>query len=256
MEGLTGLSNRRIMILVSWTAQTKGTTMPAKKFFMVLDTETCSDYVFDCGFTLVDRKGKIYETGSFVVAEFINNPHLLDMFNDPFTRTKIAQYYYHLYMRDNSFTVISFDELHNIINKVCAEYHPTVCAYNLAFDLSHLNKTSQYFDKGEKFFRDNTLDYIDLWNSAMSVITTKSYVKFCVENNFFTPKHNIRTDAETVYRFISGNIDFEEKHTAFEDTIIETEILMSCLKKHKRFDKSIVGMVMHNLNWKKIQEMK
>lgn len=229
--------------------------MARKKFFMVLDTETCSDYVFDIGFTLIDRNGKIYETGSFVIAEFINNPSVLDMFNDRYTRTKIAQYYYNLYQNNGSFCVKPFAEIRAIINQVCEEYHPVICAYNLAFDLCHLNKTMQYFNNTDSFFNDATLEQIDLWNSAMCVLATKTYVEFCTKHEFFTPKHNIRTDAETMYRFISGNVDFEEKHTAFEDTLIERDILVACIKKHKRFDKNIVGMIMHNKNWRKVQKL-
>ena len=59
--------------------------MSNKKYYMVIDTETCGDYVFDIGYRLIDRKGNCYANGSYVVKEFINDPAKLDMFNDRFT---------------------------------------------------------------------------------------------------------------------------------------------------------------------------
>ena len=43
-------------------------------------------------------------------------------------------------------------------------------------------------------------------------------------------KGNILTNAECAYRFISGDLDFKESHTAAEDTTIEREILADCFR--------------------------
>ena len=52
-----------------------------KKYFMVLDTETCpidrnvegvtpeNMLVYDIGYCIVDKKGSVYKTGSYIVSE-------------------------------------------------------------------------------------------------------------------------------------------------------------------------------------------
>ena len=45
-----------------------------RNYYIVIDTETFGDmsqpHVYDIGFAVVDKSGKIYETGSYLVSEF------------------------------------------------------------------------------------------------------------------------------------------------------------------------------------------
>jgi hypothetical protein len=59
----------------------------------------------------------------------------------------------------------------------------------------------------------------------------EEYDTFCYENNYLTKRGCKRFTAEILYRFFSGNNDFEESHTGLEDVLIEKEILKECLKK-------------------------
>ena len=43
--------------------------------------------------------------------------------------------------------------------------------------------------------------------------------------------------AETIYKFITKDLDFVESHTGLEDVLIEKEILAYCYKQHKRMRK-------------------
>ena len=47
--------------------------------------------------------------------------------------------------------------------------------------------------------------------------------------------------AEILYRFITGNADFVEKHTAFEDTMIEREIVLKAYRTHKKMERILYG---------------
>ena len=93
----------------------------------------------------------------------------------------------------------------------------------------------------------NGRQFIDTWLMALQTITTKkSYEKFCVENGYLTKKRNLQTSAEVVYRFLTSNTDFIEEHTAFEDSKIEMQIFLECLKMHKKFTQNTHCFDMEN----------
>jgi hypothetical protein len=47
--------------------------------------------------------------------------------------------------------------------------------------------------------------------------------------NHSTPRP--RKTAEILWRFLTGNNEFEEQHTGWEDVKIESEIFMECLRR-------------------------
>ena len=64
----------------------------------------------------------------------------------------------------------------------------------------------------------------------------EEYTEFCITNNYLTKRNCKRYTAEILYRFISGNNDFEESHTGLEDVLIEKEIFTYCLSKMPDID--------------------
>lgn len=227
--------------------------MGKKKYFMILDTETCGDLVFDYGYTVIDRKGNLVAEGSFVCEEFVNDPERLDMFHDRFTKTKIAQYYFSLYMGRDDFTVMPFAEIRRTINTVREAFNATVCAYNAKFDVSHLLKTAQYFGY-DQFFKGD-VKFMDIWAMALSVLcNSRNYFKFCVEHDLTTAKGHPQTGAEAVYRYLTKNPDFEEKHTAREDCEIESYIFAAIIRRKRKFDSAFVNPCVANPNWRKISK--
>ena len=227
--------------------------MGKKKYFMILDTETCGDLVFDYGYTVIDRKGNIVAEGSFVCKEFMNHPERLDMFHDRYTKTKIAQYYFSLYMGRNEFTVMPFSLIRSTINNVRKAFNATVCAYNAKFDVSHLLKTAQYFGY-DQFFKGD-VKFMDIWAMALSVLcNSRNYFKFCAEHDLTTAKGHPQTGAEAVYRYLTKNPDFEEKHTAREDCEIESYIFAAIIRRKRKFDSAFVNPCVANPHWRKISK--
>ena len=227
--------------------------MTKKNYYMVLDTETCGDYVFDIGYRVIDRNGDCVATGSYVVKEFVDNPQTLNMFTDRFTRDKIARYYYDLwkYKGMGGFVARDFATIRSVVNNWVRHYNCIICAYNIAFDLNHLEKTANYF--GYDTFFDHDVKTLDIWHMAMSVLGTKNYIRFCMENDLLTKCGNIATGAEAMYRFIANDPAFVEEHTAYKDTLIESDIMVKCFKRKKHFETSTVGMCLHNKEWQRIQ---
>ena len=75
------------------------------------------------------------------------------------------------------------------------------------------------------------IEFVDILTIANNFIhNSQEYKKYCKLNNFITEKGNCKTNAEITYKFISGDLDFEERHTGLEDCKIELEILKYCVK--------------------------
>jgi hypothetical protein len=56
----------------------------------------------------------------------------------------------------------------------------------------------------------------------------------CVDNGWQTESGKyFKTSAETAYRFVTGNLDFDEAHTAIDDADIESELFAMIVKKAK-----------------------
>lgn len=63
---------------------------------------------------------------------------------------------------------------------------------------------------------------------------TPEYQEFCDTHSLFTESGNYSTTAEAVFRFISGNAEFDEEHTALADSLIELMILCRCVEESNK----------------------
>ena len=119
---------------------------------------------------------------------------------------------------------------------ICQEMVRDIKKYNIDFAFAfNSNFDDNVFQFNCDFFKCiNPFDNVqikDIRAFAHKYIIDNKYKKFCEENELFTDSGNYSTTAESVYKYITNNIDFEEKHTALEDSIIETEILINCFNK-------------------------
>lgn len=105
-----------------------------------------------------------------------------------------------------------------------------ICAYNSGFDFTKtcLKDLVEHYD------------FIDIYQAFYETIGQyKKYNNFCSENGYITNSNNLRMTAEIAYRFISGDNDFIEEHTALSDSEIEAEILKAILKTHRKITRNI-----------------
>lgn len=226
----------------------------ARKLYLVLDTETvtAAGKVIDLGYKLVDRTGEVYASGSYITRDlFCTEDGLAEIIADRFTRPKVTHYLAAVRGESDEFTLADFADIRNTVNSLILQYHPVLAAYNIAFDLNALNKTSQML-LGCDFFVEMP-EILDIWAAAMSTICKAArYVKFIADNGILTRGGNPQTGAEAVYKFITGNTEFEEAHTAAADCEIETEILTACLRCKKRMRREPVGVCVHCPEWQEI----
>lgn len=225
--------------------------MSRKKYYMILDTETTSNAktVYDIAYTIIDRQGNIIEQANYLVKEIIEHPFLLGILQrDKFSAAKYQQTYAELYTRAPM--VKSFLDIRRNLRRAVRQYNCPVIAYNVAFDQMALNDMAQ--DLGKKSFFTKETEIWDLWNvSLYTLCDSLNYEKFCDEHNFINDNGNRQTTAESVYCYITNDPCFKEAHTALADTEIEAQILLACLKRHKKLHTELVGQVFRHPVWKK-----
>lgn len=225
--------------------------MDKRKHYLIgLDTETCNgimvddkldlsqSLVYDIGWAVTDRKGNIYETKSFVIYEIFVG--MKDVMRSAYYAEKIPRYWEDI--KSGRRRLVSFYTMRNELLNDMAKYNcNTVFAHNAGFDFRALNNTERYITKSKYrfFFPHGTIIWDTLKMSNDTIVKQKSYTKFC-DNNDYKTKHKPprnRATAEILYRYITGNNDFEESHTGLEDVLIETEILAHCFRQHKKMRK-------------------
>lgn len=219
-------------------------------FDMVLDTETtdqhyrrttepCAEAMlcYDFGAVVRDTTtGEIVERVSYVVAETYYNTQLMQ-----------SAYYakkrsiYNEGIRNNEWLVVPFATVYEWVRNVIKQYHiRTVWAYNAKFDTATLNNTVRYYSHDYvRFFFPYKTKIKDVWDRCTNITGTEKYVRWALDNGYVSPKGNPRTNAECVYRYLTGDDSFAEAHTALADAEIEAAILTIAQKKHKKSRQSI-----------------
>lgn len=216
--------------------------MSSKKYYLVLDVETANStddaLVYDLGYVVCDKKGNIYEADSFIVSDIFYKE--AELMQSAYYAKKIPMYIEGI--KSRAFNVVTFYEARTKLLEAMRKYNvEAVCAYNANFDYTALNTTQRWLTKSKyRFFLPYGTKVYCIWHMACQLICTqKSYIRFCLENDFVSPSGNIKTSAETVYAYITGDICYEENHTGLEDVLIETKILAKCFAQHKKVEKNI-----------------
>lgn len=224
-----------------------------KTYLVVLDTETCNgrtidnkpdlsdSLVYDLGFAVIDKKGEVYETKSFVIRDIFYG--MKEAMESAYYKEKIPTYRKDIFEHKTR-KLVSFYEARKNLLDIMDNYNISIItAHNARFDINALNKTERYLTKSKyRFFLPYNIEVWDTLSMARQTIgKQKSYKAYCESNGYMT-KHavpQVRLTAEILYRYLTGNEDFQESHTGLEDVLIEKEILIHCLKQHKPVKKEI-----------------
>lgn len=194
--------------------------------------------VYDLGFAVVDKHGNVYETKSFVNADiFLGEKQLM---KSAYYANKIPQYWEDI--KNGSRILTSFYNIRKAMIKLIEKYEITeIYAHNMRFDYGALNNTQRWETKSKfRYFFPKDALICDTLKMARDVIgKMPTYTKFCEENGFLTKANKPQMKAETLYRFITKDVDFIESHTGLEDVLIEKEILAYCYRQHKKMRKAL-----------------
>lgn len=212
-----------------------------KKYVMVLDTETTpfreASYIsgknmltYDIGGVIIDKEGNIYESFSYVVEEVFFNQQLM---NKAYYYDKTPNYIREL--ASGQRTLKKWLEIKCDLIRLMREYNiKEVWAYNARFDMDTLNATDDYLYHNYQYIPWDIEIKCIMRYAECSLFKQKNYRKFCEQNGHLNKAGGIRKSAEVLYKYVSGQWDFDEEHTALEDSLIEAEILVRCWKQHKK----------------------
>lgn len=211
---------------------------------MVLDCETapCDNtleevtpfnmLVYDIGWAIVDKRGKVYEQKSYINADiFLDEKQLM---KSAYYADKIPNYWQDI--KAGTRIMTSFYRIKQKLLLDLKKYNITqIFAHNMRFDYNALNNTERWLTKSKyRYFFPYNIEVCDTLKFARQLIATMpTYKKFCIDNGYMTKNNRPRLTAEVIYRFISGDGEFIESHTGLEDVMIEKEILAYCYRKHK-----------------------
>ena len=202
--------------------------------FIVIDTETTNSIddplCYDVGFAVVDLFGHVYEQYSYVVADIFLDK---DLMASAYFIDKVSQYWDDI--KKGTRELKTFRNIKKAFTECVRRNHvKIILAHNARFDYRSLNLTLRFLTSSKyRFFFPFKTEIWDTLKMSREVLKEiDEYGEFCYDNNYLTKRLCKRYTAEIIYRFITGNNDFEESHTGLEDVLIEKEIFVFCLK-HK-----------------------
>ena len=219
--------------------------------------------IYDLGWNIIDKKGNVYARKNYLITEIFSVP---EVFDTAYYASKRPLYIEKLIKGEiklatwaeasadmvadlahveavgayNSMfdfkKAIPFTELY--INKLYSpDFHKWLNFQNNLCDqlLRSRPKNSKEFEPDIFRFRGVEYPLFDIWGlSCEYILNNDDYKQMCVENQWQTESGKyFKTSAETAYRFVSGNMDFDEAHTAIDDADIESELFALIVKKAK-----------------------
>lgn len=221
-----------------------------KHYILVVDTETANTIqdgkkldmtnvlVYDCGWQVVDKQGRVYTQASYVNSDIF--VHERELMQSAYYSSKIPQYVKDL--RAGRRKMANTYEIRKAMLEDMERFNiKEVAAHNARFDLNALNVTQRYMTKSQfRYWFPYGTEIWDTMRMAESVICKMpTYRKFCLEHGYITDTGRLRKTAEVLWRFISKNPDFQESHTGLEDVQIEAQIMAYCFRQHKHIEKEL-----------------
>ena len=201
--------------------------------YLIIDTETTNDLecpiVYDIGFAIIDELGLVYERGSYVVADVFLDK---DLMASAFFADKIPTYQAEI--NNGTRKLRRWKTIRNIIKDVMAQWNTTnVVAHNMRFDYLSTHTTQRYLTSSRyRWFFPYGTRYFDTLKMAREVFSKdQAYIDFCHKHEYLCKNGTPRYTAEILYRYLTKS-NFEERHMAMEDVMIEKEIFAECFRRN------------------------
>lgn len=221
--------------------------------------------IYDLGWQVIDQKGNVYARKNYLISEIFSVPSIFDT---AYYASKRPIYLERL--QRGEISVVCWE---TAIQELIADMQAVeaVGAYNAMFDfkkalpytdlyISQLyspsfqnwlesqersctwlaqgnTPTSHTEFEAEIFrFRGATYKLFDLWGlSCEHILNCDEYKNMCIEQEWETASGKyFKTSAETAYRYIAKQNDFNEAHLAIDDVTIESELFALIVKKSRK----------------------
>ena len=206
--------------------------------YMIIDVESTNSLddpiVYDVGYEVFDDTGQ-----TIACASLTNKDIFLDkeFMSSAYYAEKIPIYWKQIWAKERQ--LLSWKEIKWHIYDVCKRNNcAIVCAHNARFDSRALNLTQRYITTSRhRYFMPFGCERWDSLKMAREVLKNDAnYNQFCRYYDYTTKQGKPRYTAEILYRFISGDLDFDEAHVGIEDVRIEKEIFLYCLARKPDID--------------------
>lgn len=192
---------------------------------VTFDTETISTtkpFVYNIGYVISDEDGDTIISHDFIVSETWNNKML---FNTAYYADKQD-----IYISRMKGKHVAKRKWLDIITLMAQEFETYNVqhgyAYNSDFDERVFAFNADWF----KTF--NPLENVEVHDirgyAHQAFCRSDDYADFCEKFGLFTDSGNYSSTAETLFKYVTGETDFEEEHTALADSIIELHVLLAC----------------------------
>ena len=181
-------------------------------------------FIYDLGYTIADTNGNIIKKKSYIISQVWNNKEL---FATGYYANKKPLYYARL-KSGYSKKVCWGNAMRYLANDIKKYGITEIYAYNSKFDSRALNFMCAWYKVVNGL---GGMEILDIMNYIQPITTTQAYKEFCQVNGFMTENKTPQPQkkAETLYRYLTNNVEFNEEHTGLEDSLIELEILMTAL---------------------------
>lgn len=216
----------------------------ASRNFIVLDTEGVSDgapiskrniganaLFYDCGWIVANREGERLASFSFVNTDVFMQSELMQT---AYYANKLPQYFAGL---GDDWSCANTLQIWQTFAECVKQYNVRdIWAYNVGYDRASLNYTIAKQSNGfRKYFSPYGCKYRDIWDYAGNTIcNTRKFVEWTIERGFTSAKGNPSTSADTVAKYVYGDLEFAEHHTALSDCECELDILLACFKRKQK----------------------
>lgn len=195
---------------------------------MVFDTETTSldkPFCYNVGYQIVSTETcKILVARDYVVEQVWHN---LPLFQSAYYAEKRPIYVAR--MRAHQAVMDKFGYICRQMARDIKQFEVEhAYAYNSSFDDKVFTFNCDWYKCSNPF---DTVQIHDIRGYAHKYIVDEDYIAYCEEHQLFTETGNYSTTAEAIYRYISGDDDFNEEHTALRDSVIETDILFYTINR-------------------------
>lgn len=210
----------------------------ARTRIMMIDTEATNGLdcpiVYDVGYQIFSLDEGVLCERSFVNADVFCDAELMA---SAYFADKIPDYWQEIVSGQR--ILKKWFNIKKQIAEDCKKYGVEIaCAHNAAFDNRALNITQRYQTTSKyRYFLPFGVEWWDTLKMAREILKqNEDYRTFCYENDYLTSRGCRRYTAEIIYRWLTGNADFEESHTGLEDVKIERQIFEYCVNKNPEID--------------------
>lgn len=205
---------------------------------LMIDTEATNGLdcpiVYDVGYQIFTLADGVLCERSFVNADVFCDAELMA---SAYFADKIPDYWEQIVSGQR--TLKKWFNIKKQIAEDCKKYGVEIaCAHNAAFDNRALNITQRYQTTSKyRYFLPFGVEWWDTLKMSRQLLKgNEDYGNFCYENDYLTSRGCRRYTAEIIYRWLTGNTDFEESHTGLEDVKIERKIFEYCVKENPEID--------------------